>query len=271
MKIFATGLNSYLGSSFVIAAEQSGYLVHPLVNKSGDNLRLGDEPSLSDIDSNSFIFHFAWSRNGGKNHQRDTNLTGLQKILEPLSDTNAHFVFISSMAVESRPFSHYGQLKFDAEQLVSNVGGTSVRVGLVWDDEYGGQLAKLAKTARAIRLVPNLAGIEPRLNMVHREDVARELLQFTHSQSADRQYAKYHVFANPEQVSLRRVFELVTGSKHQSSIRIPRSLVCFLDFVATRFRFIFSFWDGIHSLLLAKAQQLDVALAERFRSIPDVQ
>ncbi|HMP74718.1 MAG TPA: hypothetical protein PKE12_00335 [Kiritimatiellia bacterium] len=89
-------------------------------------------PALGEIlQSTGVLLHLAWARTGGDEQALlARNTAMIRQLTAALPDPGA-FWFLSSVSASSQARSSYGRIKFAMEQLVRNLGGSLLSVGLV--------------------------------------------------------------------------------------------------------------------------------------------
>jgi nucleoside-diphosphate-sugar epimerase len=103
---------------------------------------------------------------------RRVNLLGTERLFHAARDAGVgSLILISSMSAYDGTTQVYGRTKLACEHLATQLGGTSLRLGLVYGVEGGGMSAALSRLAR-LPLVPVL---RPRSYQytVHADDMAR--------------------------------------------------------------------------------------------------
>lgn len=173
-RILITGKNSYIGNSFELwlAKDPQRYKV--------DKISVKDD-SWKKINFSSYntIFHVAGiahlnERKVDKNLYYIVNRDLANKIaIKAKEEGVEHFIFTSSMSVygketgiidkhtPTKPKSHYGKSKLDAERLISELDDINYKVSIIRPPMiYGrgckGNYAKLSLLARRIPVFPNI-------------------------------------------------------------------------------------------------------------------
>ncbi|MFC7404460.1 NAD-dependent epimerase/dehydratase family protein [Georgenia alba] len=109
---------------------------------------------------------------------RRVNLLGTERLFEAARTAGVgSLVLISSMSAYEGTTQIYGRTKLACEHLTTQLGGTSLRLGLVYGDGGGGMAGALT-TLATLPVAPVLRP-EPYQYTVHEDDMARCVLSVT--------------------------------------------------------------------------------------------
>ncbi len=181
LTIGITGANGYVGSRLGAALADAGHEVVGFVRRPGPGERaftLGDtvDPELlADID---VLIHCAWDmRANTAKSVRRINIAGSAWLLDAARQAGVpRCVFISSMSAWPGCHSLYGQAKLEVEQRVQQLGGISVRPGLIYGARPGGMVGALLGLAQRLPVLPMVGTGRFTLHTCHEDDLAELLL-----------------------------------------------------------------------------------------------
>lgn len=173
-KIIVTGATGYIGARVVEALSARGWSVEAWTRRrpAGDGLwrayALSDEV-LPDASGAAAIIHLAAETGGGVDLTQEQ--LAAQRLARAAQSAGARLLFASSQTALN-PGSDYGLAKRAIEEIVADVNGVSVRLGLVYGRRrLGGVFAMLVGVMRRLPAVPMILPA-PRVQPVHVDDVA---------------------------------------------------------------------------------------------------
>ena len=176
-----SGAYGYVGSVLRDALESSGWTTIALVRtpKPGDRAimwSLGKDAQRSELPSADALIHCAYDQTLTAQHDIwQTNVHGSKELLHRAAKSGiSRILNISSMSAYPGTLQLYGKAKLEIEQETLNVGGISVRPGLVYGPRAGGMTGTLRRLAQ-LPVVPVLRG-EARQYPIQENDLARAIL-----------------------------------------------------------------------------------------------
>jgi len=223
-----TGANGYVGSALrdalvaagnrVIALQRSvpsdGASNHiPYSLESGLGQPLPPEVSA--------VIHCAYDLNARDRADIERiNLGGTEKLLNAAGSVPV--VLISSMSAYTGTQQIYGKTKLACEALVTERGGTSLRLGLVHGNADGGMIGALRKVV-ALPVVPMLRP-DSYQYAVHVDDMAKCVVDVVQQQPAQRVLG----VASPRRVpfsEILRTLRAAATSKPLRTVAVPSALI----------------------------------------------
>lgn len=203
-----TGANGFIGSIVGRRLVEQGWRVLALVRRPLDfsvtesrAFSLGDalEPGL--LEGVDRLVHCAWDLTATRESEiHRVNILGTARLVAAAQAAGSRsVVFISSMSAYPGTSQRYGRSKLAAERLVTGVGGTSVRLGLVYGEPWGGMAGALRR-ATALPVLPVPAAKSHQF-LVHVDDVAAGVAKLV---AGPHPIPSVIGLAHPEQVEFRR-------------------------------------------------------------------
>ena len=182
---------------------------------------LGDVPAADTFAGVDCLLHCAWDFSAKS--ARDIyarNVVGTVNLFRAAVAAGVRrIVFISTMSAYSGTRQLYGRAKLEVERVVDELGGASLRLGLVWGHDAGGMASAVQKLA-AMPVVP-VFGWSSHQFTVHRDDVDAAIALAVGSPSMTGVFG----VANPAPVSvpqlLRGLASMDGGSGAGRLVRIP--------------------------------------------------
>lgn len=220
-----TGANGYVGQTLYSALRAFGHRVIRLQRRRPDTgdprdhiaYSLEGGPAQPLPPEVSVVIHCAYDL---RLHQpadiQRVNLGGFEQLIRAAGQRT--IIHISSMSAYAGTRQTYGQTKLACEELTSQRGGISLRLGLVYGDTDGGMTGSLRKLA-ALPVVPQLRPSTYQYT-VHADDVARCVL------SALQDHPPHSVIgvANPRRVPFDEIMGTLRGSRSSRRLlRVPVS------------------------------------------------
>jgi hypothetical protein len=152
-KIGLTGRSGFVGGIIGGILEEHG---HTLVDIYLDPQRkycLGDEVAPQDLAEFEFLIHCAHDFRLRGQRIYEINFLGSIPLLLSAHARKVPILFISSLAAHSKTKSWYGFTKLCLENSVRDLGGYSVRLGVLPLNLKGNRFASLAKAAKITQLI----------------------------------------------------------------------------------------------------------------------
>ena len=214
-----TGANGYVGSTLRDAFAASGYRVILLQRSAPAGAAsehvpysLEDGPAAALPGDVAAVIHCAYDLRARRRAEIERiNLGGTEKLLRAVGDVPV--VLISSMSAYSGTQQIYGRTKLACEDVVSERGGTSLRLGLVHGSGDGGMIGALRKVA-GLPLVPVLRP-DSYQYAVHAEDMARCVLASVEQPPPHRVLG----VADPRRVPFSEIIRTLRAAATSTSLR----------------------------------------------------
>jgi hypothetical protein len=152
-RVAVTGRSGFVGGLISGILEKQG---HTLVDIYLDPQRkycLGDEVAPQDLAEFEFLIHCAHDFRLRARRIYEVNFLGSIPLLLSAHARKVPILFISSLAAHSKTKSWYGFTKLCLENSVRDLGGYSVRLGVLPLDLKGNRFASLAKGVRMLRII----------------------------------------------------------------------------------------------------------------------
>ncbi len=173
-----TGATGYIGERLTLKALQSGYSVLALGRRPVDVVGVTNvafdiqKPLIPSLPSEIIgLIHLAADIQGGS---LDAEREALRCLAAALPK-EARLLFVSSQSAAA-PTSPYGYGKLELETEVTQLGGVSIRPGLVYGGPKKGLYGKLCNLVRRTRILPRLIWPRPLVQPIHVDDLAECLL-----------------------------------------------------------------------------------------------
>jgi len=130
MKIFITGIGSFIGSALARRLASGGHVVVGSSTRPGASVRhvLGDEVDPQWLADTDALVHAAWDLDPSAS---DRNRSGSVRWREAAAATHAHALFVSSYSAYSDFPSSYGRDKAEVEASFTGASAAIVRPALV--------------------------------------------------------------------------------------------------------------------------------------------
>jgi nucleoside-diphosphate-sugar epimerase len=176
-----TGASGYVGGRILRDQQARGRSVialgrKPVADVETREFFLGNEITRDAFDGVHTLVHCAYDL--GARHPRDIytqNVVGSAKLLRSASAAGVRrLIHISSMSAYAGTSQLYGRSKLETERLVSDIGGVSLRLGLVWGERLGG-MARAVQGLAQLRIVP-IIGRNSLQFTVHEADATAAVL-----------------------------------------------------------------------------------------------
>lgn len=226
--VAVTGASGFVGSRTLADLGQRGYPCISLGRRPGPDgsvehrhFELGSEPPADTFESVDVLVHCAWDlqvRSAEDIYAR--NVVGTAKLLRAANRGGVRrIVFISSMSAYEGTRQIYGRSKLEGERLTHELGGVSLRLGLVWGETAGGMAAAVQRLT-ALPIVPVL-GRRSHQFIVHQDDAVIAI----ETAVRDRSLTGTVGVAHPEPVATPRLLDGLAGLAGQPlvtrSVPIP--------------------------------------------------
>jgi len=138
-------------------------------------------------------------------------------------------IFISSMAAFDESKSIYGQVKYIVEEKVKELGGISIRPGLIWGENLRGILGALKSIIKKFPVIPLIGNGKQILYLVHEEDLAEAIFKVAMEKISSQRI----ILASPEPLQFREILERMAKSLSRRVIFLP--IPSFLPYIFLRF------------------------------------
>lgn len=222
--VAVTGSSGYLGSVLSRHLSQRGYDTISLTRRQPSNdsasqwrhFDLG-KAETTDLDGVDVLVHAAWVLSGkDPGDLWRQNVVGSRRLIETAVATGVQrILFVSSMSAYFGTRQSYGLMKLAVERTVLDVGGISLRPGLVYGDSPGGMAGTLKKVS-GLPLWPDFRSA--RLYLAHEDDVASATTGILDN------YPDFSGqvlgLANPERLDLGSILAGVS-QRHERRPRVP--------------------------------------------------
>jgi nucleoside-diphosphate-sugar epimerase len=221
--VAVTGASGFIGGNAVRHLTTQGVECLVLGRRSVGSeafrrFELGPEPDPGLFDGVRSLVHCAYdfsARASQDIYQR--NVVGTSNLLRAAVRAGVdRVVFISSMSAYPGTHQLYGRAKLESERLVHEIGGLTLRLGLVWGPDAGG-MAGAVQRLTALPVVP-VFGLKSHQFTVHRDAVDAAIAIAI----ARPELVGVISVANPEPVPVRR---LLRGLARMGGQDDPRRLV----------------------------------------------
>src|ERR1039457_7470182 len=179
MRVAITGANGYIGSNVVSRLERDGDTVIRLVRNAGGDpgaLRysLGEPRPPASLGALEALVHCAYDfMQPTPEASVAINVEGTRNLFRSASGAAVRrIVFISSMSAFASCRSAYGRTKLAIKEVAAEFGAVIVRPGLVYGNNSGHIVGKLAALMQKTPVLPIIGGERPK-NFCHVEDAAK--------------------------------------------------------------------------------------------------
>lgn len=183
MKILITGANGFIGSFLVRYFKEQGFQVNALIHKAyraalpGVNYRQFDLQSFgSDIIPNDIdtVIHTAYIPYSKGGNSDSINLNSTKRLVDISRKKNIpNFIFLSSLSAKPEALSHYGQNKWQLQQIFDLNRELILRPGLVLGN--GGLFQNMYNMIRNNKTIPLIGGGKQELQTLFIEDLAKAI------------------------------------------------------------------------------------------------
>jgi len=180
MKVLITGANGFIGSYLVRYFKEHGFEVQALIHKAyraalpGVEYRQFDLKSFGsdiipkDVDT---VIHTAYIPYSKGSNSDELNLSSTKRLLDISRKKNIpNFIFLSSFSAKPNALSHYGQNKWQLQQLFDMERELVLRPGLVLGN--GGLFQNMHNMIRNGKTIPMIDGGKQALQTIYIEDLA---------------------------------------------------------------------------------------------------
>jgi len=227
-----TGSNGLVGRELVARLLERGYRVnawqrsqveqsHPHLGSSrfvlGDASPTEWERALIGTDA---LVHCAWDFVPSTWEEIErVNVRGATALFEAARRAAVRkLVFVSSVAAYPGCDTLYGKAKLAVEDPVRDLGGVSIRPGLVHGDPNAGVYGRLWKSANA-RWVPLVDGGRRKFLLIHKQDLAAAIERIL--VDYDRWRGRILTVGHPDLVSLRALLERMARAQNHKVTFVP--------------------------------------------------
>jgi nucleoside-diphosphate-sugar epimerase len=179
-----TGSNGYVGGRVKNYFTARGWEILELVRqpKTGTRavkFRLGEEIPPAVFENAGALIHCAYDLNLVRREEiRAVNVEGSRKIFQSARAAKIpKIIFISSISAFDGCRSFYGQAKLEIEKIALENGALAIRPGLVYGNDSGGMVGKLAEQIRRSSVIPLVGGSQMQF-LLHDEDLCTFIEKF---------------------------------------------------------------------------------------------
>lgn len=217
MIIGITGATGYVGAKLAAALREAGHTVIKLMRSPGEDDRpfeLGKPVESATLQGLDVLVHCAWDmRLSNPTDVQRVNVKGSLLLMDAAKAASvSRVVFISSMSAFADCQSVYGKAKREVEARVAQLGGISIRPGLVYGPAPGGVTGALLGLARHTSILPMVGSGNFRLHTCHEEDLAR-LVSYCCSTGAAEQLPNLITAAEPQGCAFRDIVSRLAQRK----------------------------------------------------------
>jgi len=160
-RCYVTGANGALGSEICVALLLMNGIDVVALRRDENNSYFPDLELHSQAKNNApkFLIHCGWDTSDRTLAAQSNSKSETVKLAQYCREQEIKFIFISSQSATLGTRSHYGEMKFVAEQLVAEHGGLSLRPGLILFNPPAGiqkKLCAFSKYGIRIKFFPNM-------------------------------------------------------------------------------------------------------------------
>jgi len=160
MRLFVTGSSSSLVEEILSNIENVNILKIKNLTSTESNKMEFDSRILESFQEDDKIIHVAWNMKNRNEHlSKIINVNGSIKFFENLTEIQKkNFVFVSSVAAET--MSVYGRHKKMVEDHVISMGGSVIRLGILYNENSNNLkfLENLKSVSKYLPFIPNFSG-----------------------------------------------------------------------------------------------------------------
>lgn len=236
MRIIITGSSSSIGTHLAKKLIHQGHEIICFNGTRDKNWRLGEPiPKVKEVDA---LIHLAHDRC----NSIEMNVDAAKIICKSFTGLK---IFLSSMSAHSESKSKYGKSKYLQECIFLNNNGRVVRAGIVYGKDIEGIYSSIASLVRKFKYLPLPYYGLPNLFMTHIDDLTDELIDTIQTTPSGPIFA-----ANPLQLSLHRVFRIISLLEHSNSklVLLPRQPFEFIFIMISKLLPKIHFVDSILSI-----------------------
>ncbi|MGI8680936.1 MAG: NAD-dependent epimerase/dehydratase family protein [Mycobacteriales bacterium] len=227
-QVAVTGASGYVGRLAARRFAQAGWRVVSLLRPTSSGTDLGDderrpfvlgspvEPELlADV---SVLIHCAYDLALTDPVQIErVNVDGTRSLLQAAAAAGVRrVVLVSSMSAYDGTTQLYGRAKLACERDTAQLGGSAVRLGLVYGDGWGGMAGSLRRLVR-MPFVPLLAGKSYQFT-VHEDDAAAGLFALA---TADAEQPPTIGLAHPDPVPFADLLRAIARRDSRRARLVP--------------------------------------------------
>jgi nucleoside-diphosphate-sugar epimerase len=230
--VVVTGSSGLVGRELVARLLERGYRVrawqrvhveqsHPRLDSArfvlGESSPAELDGALSGVDA---LVHCAWDFEPSSWEAIErANVQGSTTLFDAARRAGVtKLVFVSSVAAYPGCETLYGKAKLAVEAFVRELGGVSIRPGLVHGDPNAGVYGRLWKSTRA-RWVPLVDGGRRKFLLIHKQDLAtaieRVLVDY------ERWNGRVLTIGHPDLVSLRALLDRMARAQNRQVTFVP--------------------------------------------------
>lgn len=219
MKIGVTGGSGLVGSHLMGELQSRGHIAQSLPRtefKLGEAVAVGILCGFDGLVHCAYDFHaFGWDE------IKRVNVDGSITLLKAAIEAGVKkLIFVSSIAAFDGCKSLYGRGKLEVEAFVRDVGGVTVRPGLVYGDTEGrGMFGSLARAVR-MPIVPVFGDGSQHFYLAHVQDLAVALADAI--ERYDLFQGRTVIAANPEPIAFRDLLNMIArGETGRRVVTVP--------------------------------------------------
>ena len=183
MKVLITGANGFIGSYLVRYFKEQGFEVQALIHKAYraalpnveyrqfDLQSFGSDIIPKDVDT---VIHTAYIPYSKGSNSDEINISSTKRLLDISRKKKIpNFIFLSSFSAKPDALSHYGQNKWQLQQLFDLERELVLRPGLVLGN--GGLFQNMHNMIRNGKTIPMIGGGKQELQTIFIEDLAKAI------------------------------------------------------------------------------------------------
>jgi len=229
--IAITGANGFLGSFLtkhftsldcnVIAMQRSApTLTHPLL--SSIRYSLNESFDTHSLERAEVLIHSAMQPFGKACPDSDNiNIEGTRELLAISRKLGTKFIFLSSFSAHADALSHYGKHKFQLEKIVTEEGGSVLKLGLVLG--HRGTFGSISKLIKSSNVIPLFDGGKQLVQTVSTGDICRAIASIINKNLT----GLWHL-AEPHPVPLRELYRYIAKRHGVNPLFVPIPLALVL-------------------------------------------
>lgn len=244
-RVYVSGASGALGSEICIALQLRIDLELVALRRDKNNTYVDDLQLRDQVETKvpKFLIHCGWDTGDRTLTAQSNSKFETLKLAQYCRENEIRMIFISSQSAVLGTRSNYGAMKFEAEKLVAEHDGTSLRPGLILFDPPAGvqkKLCALSLYGIRIKLYPNVE-----MTVI----TVRDFIQFLMNIIDEDALRKSQTAVRNELVSIN---SLTDSSQHRFCIVIPiplKLLYFIVRFVGQIRGRVLTFEDSLSAIL----------------------